>query len=114
VIDYIDVRWVRPKRWSDLPKFQLLNEVTVNGYVIERGFSSDGGSVPFGIRDTFNPLGKGFIAFIAHDHKAVNKLPRKKANRELLSDLKDSGVNARRAYMIYMGVEAYRIIMRVK
>lgn len=114
MIEHVDVRWLKPKNWSDLPRFKLLSKAKINGYFIERGFITDGGSVPFGLRDSFNPLGKGFPAFIAHDHRAVNKLPRKPANNQFLIDLKDCGVNARRAYVIYLAVEAYRIIKRIK
>jgi hypothetical protein len=110
----VSVRWHRPGSWKELAKFELLESIEVNGYAVPVGFITDGGSIPFGFRDTFNPLGKGFIAFIAHDKKCQDGYPRKQANREFYRDLKDSGVNVRRAYLMYLGTEAYRIVKRIK
>jgi hypothetical protein len=114
MIKFVDVRWLKPDSWRDLTKFQLLQDINVNGYIIERGFLSNGGDIPYGFRNHFNPVGKGFPAFIAHDKRSQEKEPRRAANKQFLIDLKDCGVNAGRAYVLYLAVEAYRILRRIK
>ena len=66
----IKVTWLAPDSWSELTKFRINEALITNGYATEEGFITDGGTIPWGFRNTFNPTGKGFQAFI---HSAVNK-----------------------------------------
>lgn len=115
MIKEIKGTWISPSGSTKLTRFKLGEGIEVNGYGIPTGYITNGGNIPYGFRGIFNPLGEGLPAFIAHDHK-IDELavPRKQANKELRRDLIDCGVNARRAYTMYMGVEAYRIIKRIK
>jgi hypothetical protein len=54
MIDEIRVNWIRPDRWCDLPLFETLEHIEVNGYAVPVGFITDGGSIPFGFRDNTN------------------------------------------------------------
>jgi hypothetical protein len=114
MIKVIGLIWMQPRHWKSLPKFKLIDDVIVNGYVIESGFVTDGASIPLGARNSFNPLGRAFPAALAHDHRCVSKFPRKEANKLFHRDLIDCGVSKTRSRMMLIGVEAYRIIMRVK
>ncbi len=113
-VKVIALIWIRPESWGDRTKFKLMRKINVNGYVIPKGFVTDGASIPWGMRNTFNPVGIGMVAFIAHDHRCDNRVPRKEANKLFHRDLLDCGVSRIRARMMYMGVEAYRIAARVK
>jgi len=106
--------WIKPTSWRDRTKFKLMRDIDVNGYIIPKGFISDGATIPWGMRNSFNPVGIGMPAFIAHDHRCDNKVPRKAANKLFQRDLLDCGVSWIRAKMMYAGVEAYRITARVK
>lgn len=110
----IGVIWIQPRNWRSLPTFRLIEQVEINGYLVEAGFITDGASIPFGARNSFNPLGRAFPAALAHDHRCINKVPRKEANKLFRRDLLDCGVSRIRARVMYMGVEAYRIVARVK
>ena len=114
MVKVIALIWIKPVKWSARAKFKLLRDLTVNGYVIPKGFISDGATIPFGMRNSFNPVGIGMAAFIAHDHRCVSEVPRKEANELFRRDLRDCGVSWIRARMMYMGVEAYRIAARIK
>jgi hypothetical protein len=112
MIEKIPVIWIKPKG-DRLPKFKLISEVTINGYVIQSGFITDGASIPWGARNTFNPLGQAFPAAIAHDKRCKDNEPRKMANKLFLRDLLDCGINKLKANAMYMGVEAYRVVKRI-
>ena len=114
MINRIGLIWMQPDDWKELPKFKLIDKAVINGYEVEVGFITDGSSIPFGARNTFNPMGRALPAALAHDHRCVNKAPRKEANQLFHRDLLDCGVSKTRARMMYMGVEAYRVVMRVK
>ena len=84
MIEAIKLTWHAPKKWSGLPLYQLDADIIINGYRIPRGSFTDGGTIPWGFRNTFNPMGKGFPAFIAHDHKLKrDNYDRKQADKEL-------------------------------
>lgn len=115
MIEYVRVTWLKPDKWSDLTKWSLIEGIEINGYYTPAFFITDGGSIPFPVRGTFNPTGKGFLAFIAHDHKCKRTdYSRKQADKELYIDLQDCGVNKRRAWLMYAAVRAYAITMRIK
>jgi hypothetical protein len=115
MIKEIKGTWISPKGSTKLTRFRLGEDIEVNGYGIPTDFITNGGNIPLGFRGIVNPLGEGFPAFISHDHKIDElTMSRKQSNKELRRDLIDCGVNARRAYMMYMGVEAYRTLKRIK
>ncbi len=107
----INLTWIKPKKWSDLPLYKIEKGLFVNEYYVEIGFITDGGTIPWGLRDIFNPMGKGLPAFIAHDHKCKrDDYDRKQADKELYRDLKDCGVNVRRAWLMYRAVRMNSIL----
>jgi hypothetical protein len=114
MIKEIKGTWISPKGSTKLTRFKLGEDIEVNGHGIPTDYITNGGNIPLGFRGIFNPFGEGLPAFIAHDHKIDAGLPRRPVNEEFRRDLKDCGVNARRAYMMYVGVEAYRIVKRIK
>lgn len=104
----IKMRWTKPNSSTMLTRWIVDEDVTVNGYKVIAGFITDTGSIPWGMRDQFNPVGRGLPAFIVHDAKCIDtNYSRKKADKELYRDLQDCGVNKRRAWIMYMGVRAY-------
>lgn len=113
MIKTIRTDWHFPKK-GELPVFELLEDVDINGYKIKKGFVTDGASVPFGARNSFNPMGRAFPAAIAHDHRCVTNQPRKEANELFHRDLIDCGVSKTKARMMFIGVETYRIFKRIK
>ena len=110
----ISITWHSPRSSTKLALITLNEDIEVNGYGIQSGFISDGGTVPFGFRNSFSPLGEGLPAFIAHDHRLANNFPRKEANKILYRDLLDCGVNRNRAWVMFIAVELYRKLKRVK
>lgn len=114
MIDEILITWMKPKHWSDRTRFLLNQSLDINGYKVPSGFITDGGSIPWGMRNTFSPVGKGFPAFCAHDKKCVDKEDRKQADKELYRDLKSCGVNRGRAWAMYKAVRAYATLARIK
>ena len=113
MIKTIRTDWDFPRE-GELPLFELLEDVDINGYVIKKGFVTDGASVPYGARNSFNPMGRSFPAAIAHDHRCVTFHPRQEANKLFHRDLLDCGVSRTKARMMLIGVEAFRIIKRIK
>ena len=110
MIDSISIIWLRPRSWSELTEYQLVDDFSHRGYLVPAGFITDGASIPYGMRDTFNPMGKPFPAAILHDHKCKrNDYSRKQADKELYRDLQSCGVNKRRAWLMYAAVRAYAI-----
>lgn len=108
MIKRISVTWAKPPSSLTLPKMILNESITVNGYVIPKGFATDGASIPIGARNAFYPMAKGFPAAIAHDHKCIYKpYSRKQADKEFYRDLLDCGVNRGRAYCMYLAVRMY-------
>ena len=106
----IKVEWAQPEHWYDLTEWTLLEAFEINGYLLVAGEKSNGGSIPWGLRNAFNSTGKGFPAFFAHDKKCnIKGYPRKQADKELLRDLITCGVNERRAKAMYGAVRFYSI-----
>lgn len=104
----IKMTWTKPSNSTMLTRFIVEEDVEVNGYKVKSGFITDAGSIPWGMRDQFNPVGKGLPAFIVHDSKCIDtNYSRKKADKELYRDLKACGVNRFRAKAMYLGVRAY-------
>ena len=115
MIKEIKGTWISPGGSTKLTRFKLGEDIEVNGYGIPTDFITNGGNIPLGFRGIVNPLGDGLPAFISHDHKIDElTMTRKQSNKELRIDLIDCGVNVRRAYILYMGVEGYRIVKRIK
>lgn len=111
MIKEIDIRWIKgDTRWYQLQRFVLLKGVIINGYAINAGFVTDAGSIPFGFRDSFNPIGRGFPAFLSHDHKCKHLKNRKQADKEFYRDLLDCGVNPVKAQIMYRAVRLYAIL----
>ena len=114
MIKHLNLTWLMPDSSTSLVTIKLLEPLEINAYVIEEGFTSDGGTIPLLLRGIFNSKGQGLPAFIAHDHRLVKGMLRKQANLALRRDLISCGVNKNRARLLFAGTEAWRILRRIK
>ena len=104
----IAVTWIKPDRWNTLTRFRIDEPLLeINGYKIRHKYITNGANIPWGMRNSFNPVGKPFPACIAHDQRCDDGEPRKESDKLFYRDLKDCGVNKFRARAMYLGVRGY-------
>ena len=66
----IKLKWIEPDKWHHRATFELLEDYTSPaGEVIPAGYSTDGASIPLGLRNLVSPVGIVFSAAIVHDYR---------------------------------------------
>ena len=104
-----DVQSIKLEVVPNTNKFRLLEDLTIMGHKIDKGFVTDFASVPRIFTPIVPKMGKYNRATIVHDYLIVSgQVPRKEADEIFLDIMLKSGVNKIRAYVMFYAVSAYR------
>jgi len=69
----IKVKIIAPKKWNDRVFYETLEDYTIGGFTIPKGFTFDGASVPRIMWSIFPPIGKYTEAALLHDYLLYTK-----------------------------------------
>ena len=92
-------------------KLTLLEDVRLFNVTIPKGFTCDGASVPRALWWVLSPLTDGMYAAIVHDYRlkedAACPTVRREADREFYYNLRSSGLNIFRSYIVFGAVRIW-------
>ena len=110
----IDVTIILPANSRDWPLYVLLNDLEFFGYVVPKGFVSDGATVPRIAWALLPPVHEYFPSAVLHDWMIEQGFPRKLSDQVFRDSMIELGVNKYRARIMYAAVRSYATIFRLK
>lgn len=93
----VTVEILFPKNWRQRNRYRLLEQLCLLGFVVPKGFETDGATVPRLFWPIFPPVGQYFPAAVLHDYLLLErerlKLSRRQADDRFAKALKVLGVS---------------------
>lgn len=114
MIKTLDVTWLAPDDWHELPRWRLNESITYKEYKVPVGFESDGASIPIGFRNSFSPQGRHFPAAFIHDYLLTQDMPRAEADGVFREAMDDLGVSAFRKTVMFSAVRLQTGFLNLK
>jgi len=104
---------IPPRHWWQRAQWRVIHPLVVNTHMIERGFITDGLSVPYLLFWLVSPTGKAMRSAVLHDYLLSMLQPwqsRMDADNAFLESMNDEGISAWRAYCMFAAVRVYGIV----
>lgn len=115
----MNLKWIKPVGYFGRTKWKLLDSEMIGGFIVPKGFITDGLSLPFFVRWLLSPTGRGFRAAVLHDcllkqHVSGGVMTRQEAAHQFRRQLKLDEVNVVIAQVYYLGVRVWDRVVEAK
>ncbi len=111
VLMKMKVKIIKPKSVLGKAKYMIVENEYINGYLIPKGFVTDGATVPRPFWWLFPPVSSYFDATVLHDYLLKSgKVGRYKADLLFLNQMESDGVSVPVRYTMFCIVLIYGFV----